>query len=236
MPTEKHSSEDEDDDATARGQLSQTGGNSTPVRKPPQKWTAMEKRIFKETLEKHGRNWDMLEKAVGTKNINQIKNFYYDNKKGKKSGRSEATPKSSKSSESGTKEPRGTKSKNNSTGRKSGKGKNAASKLEEEGTKDQLERSESDGEVSGIASIPESLPASTENAIPTFNAQQQQTAEALAQQYDLSNQEASNEILQHLMAHHHQQQQQSHSQHLLQQLQQHQQQQQQQQHLSLIHI
>lgn len=54
---------------------------STPIRRAPQKWTPTEKRIFIETLEKHGRNWSILSEAVGTKTISQIKNFYYDYKK-----------------------------------------------------------------------------------------------------------------------------------------------------------
>lgn len=54
---------------------------STPMRRAPQKWTNAEKRIFVDTLEKHGRNWSLLAEAVGTKSISQIKNFYYDYKK-----------------------------------------------------------------------------------------------------------------------------------------------------------
>jgi hypothetical protein len=56
-------------------------GALTPARKAPQKWTAAEKKIFLETLQKHGRNWSMLSQAVGTKTISQIKNYYYDIKK-----------------------------------------------------------------------------------------------------------------------------------------------------------
>ena len=55
----------------------------TPGRKAPQKWTAVEKRIFEDTVEEHGRDWSMLAKAVGTKSISQIKNYYYDFKKQK---------------------------------------------------------------------------------------------------------------------------------------------------------
>lgn len=74
----------------------------TSARKAPQKWTAAEKRIFAETLEQYGkwytfsllfskadanllsgRDWAKLAEAVGTKNEKQIKNFYYDWKKGK---------------------------------------------------------------------------------------------------------------------------------------------------------
>ena len=66
-------------------------GRSTPIRKAPQKWTAKEKTVFLETLEKHGRNWPMLSQAVGTKTISQIKNYYYDYKKqvGKSRGEKE---------------------------------------------------------------------------------------------------------------------------------------------------
>ena len=63
------------------GNASEGASRATPIRSKPQKWTATEKRIFVETLEKHGRKWDMLAQAVGTKSIGQIKNFYYDYKK-----------------------------------------------------------------------------------------------------------------------------------------------------------
>lgn len=76
-------------------------GPAISGRKAPQKWTATEKRIFVETLEEHGkyptpplkqspfclahtrsgRDWARLSKAVGTKSISQIKNYYYDYKK-----------------------------------------------------------------------------------------------------------------------------------------------------------
>lgn len=55
-------------------------GNSTS-RKTPQKWTSDEKKLFMETLEKHGRNWSVLSDALGNKTITQIKNYYYDIKK-----------------------------------------------------------------------------------------------------------------------------------------------------------
>jgi len=45
------------------------------------KWTAEEKRVFHETFEKSGKNWETLAAAVGTKTEKQIKNFYYDQKK-----------------------------------------------------------------------------------------------------------------------------------------------------------
>ncbi len=54
---------------------------SAPVRKAPQKWTAAEKNTFKATLEEHGRDWAILSKAIRTKTISQIKNYYYDFKK-----------------------------------------------------------------------------------------------------------------------------------------------------------
>ena len=89
------------------GKLSESDPSvSTPSRKAPQKWTSGEKKIFLETLEKHGtfelrfgfacgysygsslshffvsgRDWSKLSSAVGTKTISQIKNFYYDYKK-----------------------------------------------------------------------------------------------------------------------------------------------------------
>ncbi|KAL7564228.1 hypothetical protein ACA910_021652 [Epithemia clementina (nom. ined.)] len=40
-----------------------------------------EKKVFLETLEKSGRDWELLSQAVGTKTTAQIKNFYYDHKK-----------------------------------------------------------------------------------------------------------------------------------------------------------
>ena len=73
------------------------GERLTPIRKAPQKWTTSEKRIFIETLEKHGRKWDLLAQAVGTKTIGQIKNFYYDYKK--QSGRGTKVKKNSSRSE-----------------------------------------------------------------------------------------------------------------------------------------
>lgn len=64
-------------------------GALTPARRPPQKWSALEKKVFLETLEKNGRNWSMLSQAVGTKSISQIKNFFYDYKKQVGRGRGE---------------------------------------------------------------------------------------------------------------------------------------------------
>lgn len=69
-------------------------GSQTPMRKAPQKWTNSEKRMFLETLEKHGKNWAMLAEAVGTKTISQIKNYHYDYKKKAGKGRAEQTDKS----------------------------------------------------------------------------------------------------------------------------------------------
>jgi hypothetical protein len=84
-----------------------TSEASTPLRSKPQKWTSTEKKIFVETLEKHGRNWNALAQAVGTKSIAQIKNFYYDYKK--QAGRGAKAKKVSKKSidggASGTKTP-----------------------------------------------------------------------------------------------------------------------------------
>ena len=64
-------------------------GRVSPLRRGGSKWTAAEKRIFFETLERHGKNWSMLSSAIGTKSIAQIKNFYYDQKK--HSGRSRSS-------------------------------------------------------------------------------------------------------------------------------------------------
>jgi hypothetical protein len=66
---------------TIAEQESDEDGGLTPARKAPQKWTAAEKKIFLETLQKHGRDWSMLSQSVGTKTIFQIKNYYYDIKK-----------------------------------------------------------------------------------------------------------------------------------------------------------
>ena len=70
-------------------------GSQTPMRRAPQKWTNHEKRIFLETLKKHGKNWAMLAEAVGTKSISQIKNYHYDYKKKAEKGRSDEYDKSS---------------------------------------------------------------------------------------------------------------------------------------------
>merc|ERR1712238_279749 len=55
--------------------------NTTILRKAPQKWNQKEKQIFTETVEKHGRHWEKLAEAVGSKTVTQIKNYYYDHKK-----------------------------------------------------------------------------------------------------------------------------------------------------------
>ena len=68
-------------------------GSQTPMRKAPQKWTNNEKRLFLETLEKHGKNWAMLAEAVGSKTISQIKNYHYDYKKKAGKGRSDQNDK-----------------------------------------------------------------------------------------------------------------------------------------------
>ena len=69
----KRSNDDDEMDTDAH--------SSNSSRKAPQKWTAAERNTFLATLEEHGRNWEVLSKAVGTKTISQIKNFYYDYKK-----------------------------------------------------------------------------------------------------------------------------------------------------------
>lgn len=55
--------------------------DASPARKVPQKWTAAEKRLFHETVEKHGKNWNKILATIGTKTLSQIKNYYYDHKK-----------------------------------------------------------------------------------------------------------------------------------------------------------
>jgi Myb-like DNA-binding domain len=50
-------------------------------RKPPQKWTSGEKKLFQEIVGEYGKNWSMLEEAIGNKTMAQIKNYYYDHKK-----------------------------------------------------------------------------------------------------------------------------------------------------------
>ena len=72
--SKEHSSKTSESNEGAK----EESGRLTPVRKAPQKWTASEKKIFLDSLEKHGRNWNMLSEAIGTKSIQQIKNFYYD--------------------------------------------------------------------------------------------------------------------------------------------------------------
>jgi hypothetical protein len=65
--------------------ISMTNEQPSHARKSTsKKWTASEKKIFIETVEKNGRNWKVLEDAIGSKSISQIKNYYYDWKKGGK--------------------------------------------------------------------------------------------------------------------------------------------------------
>lgn len=45
------------------------------------KWSEEEKESFFDSLEANGRNWDLISEAVETKTPNQVRNFYYDNKK-----------------------------------------------------------------------------------------------------------------------------------------------------------
>ena len=45
------------------------------------KWSEEEKESFFDSLEVNGRNWDAISEAVETKTPNQVRNFYYDNKK-----------------------------------------------------------------------------------------------------------------------------------------------------------
>lgn len=71
------------DDSADEDELEATGAKATPHRKSSGKWTSEEKRIFSETLEKHGQNWDVLAEAVKTKTRNQIKNHFYDTRKPK---------------------------------------------------------------------------------------------------------------------------------------------------------
>jgi len=51
------------------------------VRKTPQKWSQEEKKLFFDTVKKHGKNWSMLATAIDSKTMSQIKNYYYDHKK-----------------------------------------------------------------------------------------------------------------------------------------------------------
>ena len=54
---------------------------SPVAKKPPQKWSATEKKSFYDTVQNHGKNWAKLQKAVPSKSMTQIKNYYYDHKK-----------------------------------------------------------------------------------------------------------------------------------------------------------
>ena len=58
-----------------------TGDRSPAGRKAPQKWTTAEKKLFQEIVGEHGKNWTILEEAIGNKTTAQIKNYYYDHKK-----------------------------------------------------------------------------------------------------------------------------------------------------------
>jgi Myb-like DNA-binding domain len=84
-PSVKGASQSRSSMALTDGNLTDDGtkddGGPTPMRRAPQKWSAHEKAVFLETLEKHGRNWSMLSQAIGTKTISQIKNYFYDYKK-----------------------------------------------------------------------------------------------------------------------------------------------------------
>ncbi|KAI2512511.1 hypothetical protein MHU86_1964 [Fragilaria crotonensis] len=58
-----------------------SGDRSPAGRKAPQKWTTAEKKLFQEIVGEHGKNWTVLEEAIGNKTTAQIKNYYYDHKK-----------------------------------------------------------------------------------------------------------------------------------------------------------
>lgn len=49
--------------------------SSKVVQKRKGKWRPEEKRRFYESLEKHGRNWEEIEKNVPTRDLNSIKRF-----------------------------------------------------------------------------------------------------------------------------------------------------------------
>jgi len=88
------------EDADHSSKTAAASKDAAGTRRAPQKWTAAEKRVFLETLEKHGRDWELLSRAVGTKSTAQIKNYYYDHKKqlerNKKEGKKVKTEKKRK--------------------------------------------------------------------------------------------------------------------------------------------
>lgn len=58
-----------------------TSNKKSPVpRKTSGRWTAAEKRLFFEAVDKHGKNWSILSDTIASKTTLQIKNFYHDHK------------------------------------------------------------------------------------------------------------------------------------------------------------
>jgi len=79
---------------TVKGSSSEVAGggnNNIMTKKIPQKWSQSEKKLFFETIDKHGKDWSMLASAIPSKSTTQIKNYYYDHKKqfGKQRNKSE---------------------------------------------------------------------------------------------------------------------------------------------------
>jgi hypothetical protein len=60
-----------------------TGDQKAEVssKKGSNKWSDKEKTTFFSALDKHGKKWETIAEAIGTKTASQTRNFYYDNKK-----------------------------------------------------------------------------------------------------------------------------------------------------------
>ncbi|KAI9209098.1 uncharacterized protein BJ171DRAFT_488495 [Polychytrium aggregatum] len=54
------------------------GSGAGTARKTVSYWAIAEKSEFKDALKKYGRNWDMIAKAIGSKSIIQIRNYYHN--------------------------------------------------------------------------------------------------------------------------------------------------------------
>lgn len=70
-------------DAKNSGDQKSEGGS----KKGSNKWNNNEKTTFFDSLEKHGKKWEILSEAIGTKTATQTRNFYYDNKKQNEKGK-----------------------------------------------------------------------------------------------------------------------------------------------------
>ena len=75
------SSEEEEDPKKIQRKNDMSSVHEDPPKRKhkAQKWKAEEKRLLYEALEKHGRDWVAISKAVGTRTDIQSKNYFHDN-------------------------------------------------------------------------------------------------------------------------------------------------------------